>query len=185
MTTHGHTRGNRFTPEYQAWVGAKARTTNPNISQWANYGGRGIRMAPEWLNDFAAFLAHVGPRPGPGYSLDRIDVDGDYAPGNVRWATQSEQMQNLRPRSPEHAAALRAASAQAARTHCPNGHPYAGHNLILRRRGGRDCRACTYARQVAYRQRRAKACFPDGGLTDEQRREVLDALVAEQTAAAL
>ena len=51
-------------------------------------------MCAEWLHDFAAFFDHVGPRPGPGYSIDRIDPDGDYAPGNVRWATALEQRHN-------------------------------------------------------------------------------------------
>jgi hypothetical protein len=53
-------------------------------------------MAAEWLDDFPAFRAHVGPRPGPGYSLDRIDPDGNYEPGNVRWATRLEQRHNRR-----------------------------------------------------------------------------------------
>jgi hypothetical protein len=89
-------RGSRGTPEYRAWTDAKTRVSNPNYKDWRYYGARGIRMAPEWLHDFAAFLADVGPRPGPGYSIDRIDVNGDYAPGNVRWATAIEQRRNQR-----------------------------------------------------------------------------------------
>lgn len=89
-------RNARLSPEYVAWKGAKARVSNPNGKDWPRYGGRGIRMAPEWLDDFPAFLAHIGPRPGPGYSLDRIDVDGDYAPGNVRWADALTQRHNRR-----------------------------------------------------------------------------------------
>lgn len=53
-------------------------------------------MAQEWLDSFSEFLAHIGPRPGPDYSVDRINNDGDYEPGNVRWATRSEQMRNRR-----------------------------------------------------------------------------------------
>ena len=62
---------------------------------WANYGGRGIRMCDEWLNSYAAFLAYMGERP-EGMTLDRIDVDGNYEPGNVRWATPLEQARNKR-----------------------------------------------------------------------------------------
>ncbi len=64
--------------------------------EWKNYGARGIRMAAEWIHDFDAFRDHIGPRPGLGFSLDRIDNDGDYAPGNVRLATASQQRLNQR-----------------------------------------------------------------------------------------
>lgn len=94
--THGQSIANE-TPEYRAWTNAKTRTTNPRYKDWRYWGARGIRMAPEWLHDFPAFFAHIGPRPGPGYSIDRIDNNGDYAPGNVRWATATEQKMNQRP----------------------------------------------------------------------------------------
>ena len=84
------------TPEYQAWRGAKLRCGNPNTPNYKNYGGRGIKMCERWIGDFLAFLADMGPRPSARHSLDRIDVNGDYEPGNCRWATWSVQSLNKR-----------------------------------------------------------------------------------------
>lgn len=88
--------GGSRTPEYQAWGAMKTRCLNPQSSSWPNYGGRGIKVCDRWMHNFPAFLEDVGPKPGPHYSLDRIDVDGDYEPGNVRWATRTEQNRNRR-----------------------------------------------------------------------------------------
>jgi hypothetical protein len=86
------------TAEYGAWVAMKTRCLNPNGKDYLYYGGRGIRVAPEWINDFPAFLEHVGLRPTPQHSLDRWpDNDGDYEPYNVRWATKLQQSRNRRP----------------------------------------------------------------------------------------
>lgn len=81
------------TKEYSSWVSAKGRCYNPNNKKYPIYGGRGIAMCDAWRDDFAAFLAYLGPRP-IGTTLDRIDNDGDYAPGNVRWATPQQQSAN-------------------------------------------------------------------------------------------
>jgi hypothetical protein len=93
-TTHGMTG----TPEHRAWAGMIARCTNPSGPAFAHYGGRGITVAPEWIGPggFERFYAHVGPKPSPKHSIDRIDNDGGYRPGNVRWATQGQQMRNTR-----------------------------------------------------------------------------------------
>jgi hypothetical protein len=88
--------GGKGTAEYRTWRAMKNRCLNPNSQDYENYGGRGIAICPEWRGDFGAFLAHVGLRPGSGYSIDRIDVNGNYEPGNVRWATASEQRRNQR-----------------------------------------------------------------------------------------
>jgi hypothetical protein len=93
--SHGHTaRASGRTPEYAAWAAMKTRCTNPNGDFWYCYGGRGIRVAAEWVDSFEAFFAHVGPRPSGRHSLDRIDANGHYEPGNVRWATPEEQANN-------------------------------------------------------------------------------------------
>jgi hypothetical protein len=97
---HGHSVGRalgiRETPEYRAWCHAKERCGNPNVRNYHDYGGRGIRMCAEWQASFDAFIEHVGLKPSRQHSLDRIDNDGDYEPGNVRWATRSEQVRNRR-----------------------------------------------------------------------------------------
>ncbi len=91
-TKHGLNK----TPEHQAWVSMRQRCTNQNRREWTHYGGRGITVCKEWSESFDAFLAAVGPRPSPKHSLDRIDVNGNYEPGNVRWATQQTQIENTR-----------------------------------------------------------------------------------------
>lgn len=86
------------TAEYRAWSSAQSRCSNPNCRSYDDYGGRGITFAKEWLGGagFQRFLEHIGARPTTGHSLDRIDVNGNYEPGNVRWATRTEQARNKR-----------------------------------------------------------------------------------------
>jgi hypothetical protein len=74
----------------------KSRCYCETTIRFADYGGRGISVCDRWRDDFAAFLADVGQKPTPKHSLDRIDVDGNYEPGNVRWATIREQNTNTR-----------------------------------------------------------------------------------------
>ena len=82
--------------EYSAWRGAKSRCDNKNNHKYPNYGGRGITMSEEFRNDFLVFLEHVGRAPSPEHSLDRINNDGNYERGNLRWATNTEQTLNRR-----------------------------------------------------------------------------------------
>jgi hypothetical protein len=72
----------------------RTRCLNPNASDWPRYGGRGITICAEW-DSFEQFLADMGERP-EGMTNDRIDVDGNYEPGNCRWATAKEQRRNQR-----------------------------------------------------------------------------------------
>lgn len=92
---HGHSAGGEISPEYQSWYSMRCRCNNPNASNYARYGGRGIRVHERW-DVFENFLADLGPRPSPSHTLDRIDVDGNYEPGNCRWATWQEQHRNRR-----------------------------------------------------------------------------------------
>lgn len=94
---HGHCPKRSKSPEYIAWSSAKQRCENPRQRFYALYGGRGIRVCQRW-QDFANFLADMGPHPGKGYSLDRLDNERGYEPGNCRWATSQQQRLNQRTR---------------------------------------------------------------------------------------
>lgn len=94
---HGHATG-VLSPEYRSWAAMKGRCKYPSVQGFQNYGGRGISVCSRWLS-FDNFLADMGPRPSPKHSIDRVDVNGNYEPGNCRWATAVEQAANKRPSS--------------------------------------------------------------------------------------
>lgn len=81
--------------EYKAWVAIKGRCYNPRHQDFPHYGGRGIQVAEAWRQSFEQFIKDMGDRP-EGFSIDRVDVNGDYAPGNCRWADTATQANNKR-----------------------------------------------------------------------------------------
>lgn len=101
---HGQARPPARTPEYRAWCQMKTRCTNPNCDKFQYYGGRGITICPQWIDSFEAFFADVGRKPNPRLTLDRINNEGNYEPGNVRWATAKQQAANQRRTAVERSA---------------------------------------------------------------------------------
>ena len=92
---HGHAKGGVLSLTYQSWCCMKRRCYDQNFAGYSRYGARGITVHPTWIDSFQKFLNDVGERPTKDHSLDRFpNKNGNYEPGNVRWATAKEQSNN-------------------------------------------------------------------------------------------
>lgn len=96
--THGLTSGKKHHPLYRKWASIKERCTNPNYKFWDRYGGRGITLCDEWINNPKAFYEFMGEKPFEKAEIDRIDNDGNYEPSNVRWSNRKENCRNTSAR---------------------------------------------------------------------------------------
>jgi len=148
---HGHaTKRFGLSPTYISWVAMKGRCLQPKNEKYPSYGGRGVTICDRWRT-FVNFLADMGDRP-EGKTLDRFpNRNGNYEPGNCRWATPQEQADN---------SDIEAKGWKRNITHCPAGHPYDETSLCSD--GSRRCLPCNRIRQKSKRDE-ARRLFGSGG----------------------
>lgn len=96
QTLHRITHGGSQTSEYKSYQAMINRCYNGRVPAYKYYGAKGVTVCTRWIGSFADFLADMGPKPGPEYSLDRIDPFGNYEPGNCRWSDPETQQANKR-----------------------------------------------------------------------------------------
>lgn len=92
MSNYRH--GMAYSSEHKTWCNIRSRCHDPNNNRFRYYGARGIKVCPRWHESFENFIADMGPKPGPSYTIERKDVHGDYEPGNCVWLHKSCQATN-------------------------------------------------------------------------------------------
>lgn len=133
---HGHCRRGSQSPTYKSWRGMIGRCRDASNYSYCRYGARGIKVCERWMR-FKNFLADMGERP-EGKSIDRLNNDGNYEPGNCKWSTRSEQMANSRP---------------ALKTEYVCGHPKTPENTYQFKGCSKLCKTCHKARAQRNRNR--------------------------------
>lgn len=128
---------------YKTWLGMKSRCYDKNEISYKDYGGRGIAVCGEWINDFMAFAEYIGDRPSDKHSIDRYpNNDGNYEPGNVRWATDSEQSLNRRKFKE--------------RLKCLRGHDFDEENTYWVEKNGKRHKSCKACRRMSELKRKPR-----------------------------
>ena len=141
----------KITKEYRIWKAMKTRCLNSNVRSYKDYGGRGIKVCERWLNDFRAFREDMGLCP-EGYSIERINNNGDYSPDNCKWATYKEQYINRRIARDKLGSFCNIEDykkIQNAIPKCRNGHYFTEDNIHIIKQG-RRCKTCKEAYEKKY-----------------------------------